>query len=124
MLTQIKVTAFGFAKISWIWNSARDVSATDIDWIELQMPGRSRMPRTGVYFLANDSIYDLAVAFLKSFRIHNPAAALCLIPYDDQISRLSRLASQYNFFCLSDATLLARCDAISRQIHGETFGHY
>jgi hypothetical protein len=82
------------------------------------------MPNVGVYFVANDAIYDLAVAFLKSFRIHNPAAELCLIPYDNDTARLSAMARQYNFSCFSDESVLARCDEISRQIHGKTFGHY
>jgi hypothetical protein len=78
----------------------------------------------GVYFVANDAIYDLAVAFLKSFRIHNPAIRLCLIPYDLETPRLRTLAEQYNFTCFDDRALLARCDDISQRIHGRTFGHY
>jgi hypothetical protein len=82
------------------------------------------MPSRGVYFLANDAIYDLAVAFLKSFRIHNPTIGLCFIPFDGESSRLAALAGQYNFTCLVDDALFARCGEISRQIHGRTWGHY
>lgn len=83
------------------------------------------MKKKGVYFIANDAIYELAVAFLKSFRIHNPMSRLCLIPYDDNFQRLSKLAETYNFSCFSDPMLFARCDEISRCIHGgRVFGHY
>jgi hypothetical protein len=82
------------------------------------------MPSKGVYFLANDAVYDLAVAFLKSFRIHNPTVGLCLIPYDQESSRLAELAEQYNFTCLADDTLFARCDDLAQRIHGQTYGHY
>src|ERR1043165_8997469 len=82
------------------------------------------MATKGVYFVANDAIYDLAVAFLKSFRIHNPAVPLCLIPYDGELSRLLALSEQYNFACLEDHALFARCDEISARIHGKKFGHY
>jgi hypothetical protein len=82
------------------------------------------MTNKGVYFVANDAIYDLTVAFLKSFRIHNPSSPLCLIPFADDIQRLSRLAERYNFSCLVDPALFARCDEISRRIHGKVRGHY
>lgn len=83
------------------------------------------MTNKGVYFVANDAIYELAVAFLKSFRIHNPSARLCLIPYDDHVQRLAQLAETYNFSFFADATLFARCADISRCIHGgKVFGHY
>lgn len=83
------------------------------------------MTNKGVYFLANDAIYELAVAFLKSFRIHNPSSRLCLIPYDDHIQRLSTLSETYNFSCFTDAALFARCAEISRRIHGgRAWGHY
>jgi hypothetical protein len=82
------------------------------------------MSTKGVYFVANDVVYDLVVAFLKSFRIHNPALNLCLIPFDDKTSRLAALAEQYNFTCFTDDALFSRCDEISRRIHGVTKGTY
>lgn len=79
----------------------------------------------GVYFVANDAIYELTVAFLKSFRIHNPSSPLCMIPYGDDIERLSTLAETYNFSCFADATLFERCAEISRRFHdGRVLGHY
>lgn len=79
----------------------------------------------GVYFVANDAIHELAIAFLKSFRIHNPSIPLCLIPYDQHIHRLSQLSETYNFSILADDALFERCGRISRLIHcGTTWGHY
>lgn len=82
------------------------------------------MSNKGAFFVANDGIYDLAIAFLNSFRIHNPTLPLCLIPYRDDIERISKLATKYNFSIFDDQSLLARCDEMSRQIHGRVFGHY
>jgi hypothetical protein len=66
------------------------------------------MSNKGVFFLANDGIYDLVVAFLNSFRIHNPTLPLCLIPYRNDIQRISKLAAKYNFAIFDDQSLLAR----------------
>jgi hypothetical protein len=78
----------------------------------------------GVYFLANDAIYDLAVAFLKSFRVHNPSSSLCLIPYDSDIRRLSALSGKYDFTLFEDRAVLDRCDRIAQQFHGKPCGQY
>jgi hypothetical protein len=82
------------------------------------------MSSKGVFFLANDGIYDLSVAFLNSFRVHNPKSPLCLIPFRDDIDRISKLAAKYNFTIFDDQSLLARCDEISRKIHGQVIGQY
>jgi hypothetical protein len=83
------------------------------------------MKNKGVYFLANDAIYELAVAFLKSFRIHNPSLPLCLIPYDQDTYRLSKLSETYNFSVWTDDALFERCAEISRRFHGgRVRGHY
>lgn len=83
------------------------------------------MKNKGVYFIANDAIYELAIAFLKSFRIHNPSMPLCLIPYDEHSGRLSKLSEIYNFSIFKDDALFDRCAEISRHIHnGRAWGHY
>ena len=51
------------------------------------------MTQRGVYFLANDGILDMAIAFLNSFRTYNPSTALCLIPYADDVEQLTSLGS-------------------------------
>jgi len=78
----------------------------------------------GVYFLANDRVYDQVVAFLNSFREHNPTIALRLIPFADDTSRIEALAPRYGFTVWNDAEVLKRCDAISARFHGEVVGHY
>jgi hypothetical protein len=78
----------------------------------------------GAYFLANDRVYDLAVAFLNSFREQNPTIELCLIPFADDTARIEALASRYGFSVWADADVLRRCDAIGERFHGEVLGHY
>lgn len=78
----------------------------------------------GVYFLANDRVFDHVVAFLNSFREQNPAIDLCLIPFADDTARVEALASRYGFGVWADAEVLKRCDAISERFHGEVVGHY
>jgi hypothetical protein len=78
----------------------------------------------GVYFLANDVVYDFAIAFLNSLRTTNPTIPLCLIPFSAEIHRLQKEANRYNFLVLDDPSLLQRCDRISESIHHTTIGHY
>lgn len=78
----------------------------------------------GVYFLANDKVYELAVAFLNSFRFHNKDMALCLIPYDNDFSKIVALSEVYSFTVFGQPQLLAGCDAISEKFHGKTLGAY
>lgn len=78
----------------------------------------------GVYFLANDRVYDQAVAYLNSFREQNPTIELCLIPFAQDTARIEALASRYGFGIWADADVLRRCDAIGERFHGRVFGHY
>jgi hypothetical protein len=78
----------------------------------------------GVCFLANDAVYDLAVAFLSSLRAVNGVIPLCLIPFDDKIVRLRRAAPRFGFDIFEDDVLLRSCDRLSAQFHGSVFGHY
>lgn len=67
----------------------------------------------GVYFSANDAVYDWAVAFLNSFRAHNPSLRLLLIPFNDHYDRLLRLQSRYHFEPWTDPAF-APLEAIGR----------
>jgi hypothetical protein len=79
----------------------------------------------GVYFLANDAVLDIAIAFLNSFRLYNPDIPLCLIPFNDSYTRLEELRDEYEFCIYKDDEVLAECDAISARFHnGHVFGHY
>lgn len=78
----------------------------------------------GVYFLANDSVLDLAIAFLNSFRRYNPDLPLCLIPFREDAGRVLELRSRYNFSTFSRPDVLRRCDDIGVRFHGRVLGHY
>ncbi|MCS4040854.1 hypothetical protein [Salinibacter ruber] len=55
------------------------------------------MQKRGAYVLANDEVYEWTVAFLESFRAHNPDLPLYLIPFDDRCDRIAGLTSKYKF---------------------------
>lgn len=78
----------------------------------------------GVYFLANDGVIDLAIAFLNSFRKHNPDIPLCLIPFNMDFEQLRELRHKYRFSIYSNGEILARCDEISVRFHKQVLGHY
>lgn len=78
----------------------------------------------GVYFLANDNVYEQSIAFLNSFRVHNPYIPLCLIPYDNEFSRIESLSEKYNFQILNDPEAFNACDDISLQFHEYPLGTY
>ncbi|MBP1203665.1 hypothetical protein JOD97_001679 [Duganella sp. 1411] len=84
----------------------------------------TKKPSRGVYFLANNKVYELAVAFLNSFRTHNRELDLCLIPYDQDVDRIIALKDTYAFSVFQDDHLLASCDAISEKFHGKRLGAY
>jgi hypothetical protein len=78
----------------------------------------------GVFFLANDTMFDQAVAFLASFRRYNQSIPLMLIPFDDSAEMLKSIRTEYDFSVWNDAKTLLRCDRLSASIKGKVFGHY
>lgn len=78
----------------------------------------------GIYFLANDDVYELVVAFLNSLRKFNPSVPLCLIPFNDKTNRIILLKDRYNFTVFNDEEKLRRCDQISTDFHDHYAGHY
>lgn len=65
--------------------------------------------RLGVAILANDRVQDWLIAFLESFRQHNPDLALFVLPYDDRTEKVRALAERYRFtFVDHDFTALDR----------------
>lgn len=82
------------------------------------------LQKQGVYFLANDQVFDLTVAFLNSLRKFNPQIALCLIPFNNNFSKISNLKDIYNFCIWKDQQSLDFCDKISLQFHNNVAGHY
>lgn len=85
---------------------------------------RGKNQQRGVYFLANDSVFDMTVAFLNSFRKYNTELALCLVPFDSKFESIASLAEEYRFDVFSDSWLLEECDRISLQFHGMVKGAY
>lgn len=80
--------------------------------------------RRGVYFLANDRVINLAIAFLNSFRSRNPTFPLCLIPFNDRVDCLLRLQAHFVFSVWRDQSMLRCCDQISTQFHNRVAGLY
>ena len=73
----------------------------------------------GVYFLADDRIIDLVVAFLNSFRTYNPSIPLCLIPFNSNIDHITQLQTKYHFQIYSDSEILNQCDELGSRISGK-----
>lgn len=78
----------------------------------------------GVYFLANNKVLNLTIAFLNSFRAHNNDLSLCFIPYDDNIDEIVALRDTYDFVMYENTDLLEVCDQISMKFHGIKVGAY
>lgn len=74
------------------------------------MPDESAV---GVYFSANDVVYDWAIAFLNSFRTFNPDLRLLLIPFNEQYDRLLQIRERYGFELYVDDTF-DRLEAIGQ----------
>jgi hypothetical protein len=86
--------------------------------------GEGKRKRRGIYFLANDRVYELTVAFLNSLRLRNPKIEVCLIPYDSASERIKGLCVPYNFSILDDEDTFHWCDNISVVFHDHIKGHY
>lgn len=76
--------------------------------------------RTGVYSLANDAVLDWTIALLESYRLHEADRPIIFIPFDDDITELSRLADRYAFEILRDETL-EELDEIGASLWPENF---
>ncbi len=79
----------------------------------------------GVYFSANDKVYDWTIAFLNSFRTFNPDLRLILIPFNEKCDRILQLQTQYDFEVYIDPSF-TRLEAIGKAFElGHTLtGHY
>lgn len=80
--------------------------------------------KRGVYFIASDGVIENTIAFLNSFRQYNPEINLCLVPYNDSIDQICALQEEYHFSVWRDAELFSHCDRMSKEFHGEVYGHY
>ncbi|MFC2101133.1 hypothetical protein ACFLRZ_04815 [Bacteroidota bacterium] len=84
----------------------------------------SKIKTRGVYFVANDRVIEMTLAFLNSFRKFNPEISLCLIPFRSDTDQLIGLKEKYNYSIYNNDEVLSFCDDISIQFHGEIIGHY
>jgi hypothetical protein len=82
------------------------------------------MTNRGIYFIANNTTSELAVAFLNSVRTFEPLMPLCFIPYDDECDRVLALKSAFQFEVWEDESALRWCDGISERFHGVRVGQY
>jgi hypothetical protein len=80
--------------------------------------------KRGVYFLANDRILDITIAFLNSFRSFNPDIPLCLIPFRNDFEELAKLSELYMFSIYDDRAIIGIADQISLLFHADITGHY
>ena len=78
----------------------------------------------GVYFMSNNRMYELTIAFLNSFRKHNPDIALCLVPYNSDCDKILALREKYNFQVFSNSEMLTYCDNVSLRFHDRIEGAY
>jgi hypothetical protein len=81
--------------------------------LEIGLPRAEINKLIGVYFSANDVVYDWAIAFLNSFRTFNPDLPLFLIPFNEQCDRLLTLQKNYNFQIYIDDSF-SRLEAIGQ----------
>ena len=82
------------------------------------------MTTRGIYFIANDAIRELTIAFLNSVRTFEPQIPICFIPYDDHCEQVVGLQSTYDFTVWAEHSALRWCDAISERFHGTALGQY
>jgi len=73
------------------------------------------MTSIGVYFSANNTVYDWTIAFLNSFRTFNPDLRLILIPFNSECDRLLKLKDIYNFEVYNDLSF-ERLEAIGQSL--------
>jgi hypothetical protein len=82
------------------------------------------MIKRGLYFIANDTTCELAIAFLNSVRTFEPLLPICFIPYNREYQQIAELAGRYHFSVWQDGAALDRCDEISKRFHHAVLGQY
>ncbi len=74
-------------------------------------------PKRGVYVLANDAVIEAFLALVHSLRRHDPELPVTVIPYNDALAELRKLAPQLRFDILDEAPC-RRFDALAQQVNG------
>jgi hypothetical protein len=81
----------------------------------------SAAKKYGIAVMANDRVIDWLLPFLESYLATNAAISLYLIPYDENIARMRRVAQ---VFGIEIATLeSAELDALARRLYPFNPGH-
>jgi hypothetical protein len=62
--------------------------------------------RIGVYFLADDGVYEWVLGLLHSLRTIAPDVCVYCVPFSNKIDRVMRLEKRYRFSILNDPTYL------------------
>jgi hypothetical protein len=69
----------------------------------------------GVYFLADDHVYDWAVGLLHSLRAAAPAVRVYCVPFSERVEHIGRLEARFDFRMIQDPSL-AELDEIGREL--------
>jgi hypothetical protein len=76
----------------------------------------------GLYIVANDKVYDNAIALLNSIRLYDTQVPVYLIPYDDNYSRVAQdLAARHQVELFPDLEFLNKLYSNICEIFGEGF---
>lgn len=53
--------------------------------------------KSGIYFSANDYVYNWTLGFLRSLRQYNPDILVYWIPFNEEVDKIASIANQYQF---------------------------
>lgn len=73
--------------------------------------------KVGIYCLANDKVLEWMVAFLESIRSHEPDLPIYVVPFDDNLSKLTQISQKYQFEFYRDSHL-ETLDKIGAKVRG------
>lgn len=72
----------------------------------------------GAYCLCNDVVLDWALALFESLRTYEPELELRLIPYDERMDEIARVAARFGYSVL-ESPEIAALDALGRRFYPE-----
>lgn len=77
---------------------------------------------TGVYFLADDRVLALSIAFLNSLREKNSDISIALLPFGGGTRGIRKLQKKFKFDIFYDKTIFDECDEIGRKFSPNKVG--
>jgi len=81
----------------------------------------SQRATSGIYFLANDIVKEWFIACSESIRAHGCTLPICIIPFDEKIFEIQKLAPKYGAEIWQDSKL-AELDGIGTQFFPGSYG--